>query len=59
MNQQQLNIDTVFSTLRSNPDLPVILTQNEHAVSPGYHITEVKISTVNSLDCGKGTDQWR
>lgn len=58
MIQQQPNIHTVFSVLRGNPELPVILTQNELTVLPGYHITEVKMSVVNSLDCGQGTDQW-
>ncbi len=53
------NIDNLVSTLRSNPDLPVMITQNEHTIMPGYHITEVKMAAVNSLDCGQGTDQWR
>ncbi len=59
MSTLQPNIDTLVSTLNSNPKLPVIFTQNDHAISPGYHVTEVKMATVNSLDCGRGTDQWR
>lgn len=58
MTQLQHNIDTLTSTLRNNPGLPVVFTQNEHTISPGYHITEVKTAVVNSLDCGQGTDQW-
>jgi len=59
MTQLQLDKDALFSALRDNPDIPVIFTQDEHAISPGYHVTEVKTSVVNSLDCGQGTDQWR
>jgi len=59
MTQLQINISNLVSALKNNPDLPVIFTQNEQTISPGYHITEVKIAVVNSLDCGQGTDQWR
>jgi len=59
MTQLPSNIETLVSTLRGNPELPVVFTQNEHTISPGYHITEVKTAVVNSLDCGQGTDQWR
>jgi len=58
MAKTQLSINALFETLRSNPDLPVTFSQNEHAISPGYHVTEVKTSLVHSLDCGHGTDQW-
>lgn len=58
MTQLPHNIDLLTSALRNNPDLPVMFTQNEHTISPGYHITEVKTVVVNSLDCGQGTDQW-
>lgn len=59
MTQLPLSIDALVSTLSRNPTLPVVFTQNEHTISPGYHITEVKTAVVNSLDCGQGTDQWR
>lgn len=59
MTQLEFNVDAMLHTLRSNPELPVIFMQHEQAISPGYHITEIKSSVVNSLDCGQGTDQWR
>jgi len=59
MTQSPLKIDALLTMLKSHPDLPVIFTQNEQSISPGYHVTEVKMSVVNSLDCGQGTDQWR
>lgn len=58
MTQLQPGMRALITTLSANPDLPVIFTQNERAISPGYHITEVKTAVVDSLDCGKGTDQW-
>jgi len=59
MTQSSPSINTLITTLRANPDLPVVFTQNERAISPGYHITEVKTAVVDSLDCGQGTDQWQ
>jgi len=59
MAPMQFTIDTLLDALSSNPDRPVLFTQNGNTISPGYHVTEVKVSTVNSLDCGQGTDQWR
>lgn len=30
-----------------------------HFVAPNYHITEVKNITIDSVDCGAGTDFWK
>ncbi len=30
-----------------------------HEIGAGYHITEVKNVTIDSVDCGAGTDSWK
>ncbi|NNC35470.1 MAG: hypothetical protein HKP24_01320 [Croceitalea sp.] len=30
-----------------------------HFVAPNYHITEIKNITIDSVDCGAGTDFWK
>jgi len=59
MSQMPFNPHSLVSTLQNNSNLPVVFSQDGQFISPGYHITEVKMSEVNSLDCGQGTDQWR
>jgi len=42
----------------SNPDLPLVFSLDGQTIHPGYHVTEVKHAVINSLDCGRGNDQW-
>ncbi|OED38144.1 hypothetical protein AB833_20920 [Chromatiales bacterium (ex Bugula neritina AB1)] len=57
MNQQS-SLKNIRTSLQKNPDLPVVFVSGEARVSPGYHVSEIKFTTVQSLDCGSGSDQW-
>ncbi|GGD20561.1 DUF6428 family protein [Hyunsoonleella pacifica] len=49
-----------FSILESNKDKTLLFEYAEGVfVSANYHITEVKHISIDSVDCGAGTDSWR
>jgi hypothetical protein len=48
-----------ISALRSAPDDQLVFVdRNEHAVHTGYHLTELKAATFNTVDCGGQVNQW-
>lgn len=47
-----------FSTLAQHRDSALIFQTGDTRVKPGYHVTELKQTSVSSLDCGRGTDEW-
>lgn len=47
-----------LATLRTNPGLPVVFRTGAHAVSPHYHLTEVKRVSYETMDCGAMTHRW-
>ncbi len=50
----------LFSILESNKDKTLLFEYAEGAfVGANYHITEVKHITIDSVDCGAGTDSWK
>jgi hypothetical protein len=58
MIQSAITIKNLLGTLRSHADLPVTFTLGEISISQGYHLTEIKLAAVESLDCQSGSDQW-
>lgn len=44
--------------IHSNKNLLFEYTEGQF-VAPDYHITEVKNITIDSVDCGAGTDFWK
>lgn len=48
-----------LNALRKMPtDLPVVFRTAEGAIGEGYHVTELKVADVNSIDCGGGLASW-
>ncbi len=49
-----------LSILRRSPTKQLIF-MNEDGVSihPGYHLTEVKVATLKTVDCGAQKNQWK
>ncbi len=46
--------------LKEHPNKSLLFEyKNGKFVAPNYHITEVKNITVDSVDCGAGTDFWK
>jgi hypothetical protein len=58
MSNQNINIYQVKEVLKANGDQPLIFSFEGQNIHPGYHVTEVKHASVNSLDCGSGKEQW-
>ncbi|MFK5972535.1 MAG: DUF6428 family protein [Flavobacteriaceae bacterium] len=50
----------LLSLLSDNPNKSLLFEYKEgQTVSANYHITEVKNVTIDSVDCGAGTDYWK
>ncbi|WP_231557362.1 arsenic resistance N-acetyltransferase ArsN2 [Deinococcus sp. YIM 77859] len=50
----------LLDALRVQPQLPLEFhLHGELLVGPGYHVTEVKAVTIESMDCGGRADAWR
>jgi hypothetical protein len=47
-----------LTALRQQASLPLVFRTADHVVSPGYHLTEVKRVTYDTMDCGGLTHQW-
>ena len=43
----------------ADPDLPLIFDAPGGRTSPGYHVTELKLGTEDSIDCGGQRDSWQ
>ena len=49
-----------IKTLRAAPSKKVIFQNgNGDAVHPGYHLTEIKAASFNTVDCGAQTNCWQ
>jgi hypothetical protein len=48
-----------ISALRTVPNRQLVFVdRNGRAVHPGYHLTELKAATFNTVDCGGQVNQW-
>jgi hypothetical protein len=48
-----------ISALRAAPDHQLVFVdRNGRAVHAGYHLTELKAATFNTVDCGGQVNQW-
>jgi len=54
-----MNTKELFKVLEGHQDKPLLFeyTPNQY-VGANYHITEVKHISIDSVDCGAGTDAW-
>lgn len=49
-----------LSLLKENTDKSLLFEYKKgHFVGANYHITEIKNITIDSVDCGAGTDFWK
>lgn len=53
-----MNTSSFLTLLRQNTDLPLVFRAQGDIVSPGYHLTEVKRVTYETMDCGAMTHNW-
>lgn len=55
-----MNTKELLSLLEEHPEKSLLFEYtNGSFVGANYHITEVKNTTIDSVDCGSGTDFWK
>jgi len=59
MNRPHTTINGLTAALIAHPALPLKFYFEGAAINPGYHVTEVRHATINSLDCGRNTETER
>jgi hypothetical protein len=55
---QPMNTNTFLSSLETHAEKPLIFEYAGNRIQPGYHVTEVKRSHIESLDCGANPEGW-
>jgi hypothetical protein len=53
-----MKTSSFLAALRSHPSLPLVFRAGREIVSPGYHLTEVKRVSYETMDCGAMTHRW-
>lgn len=53
-----MKTSSFLTSLRANASLPLVFRAGRETVLPGYHLTEVKRVTYETLDCGAKTHRW-
>jgi hypothetical protein len=54
-----MKTEEFIATLRRSPEKQLIFQDTrEHAISPGYHLTELKAVHFDTVDCGGQINQW-
>jgi hypothetical protein len=53
------SIADLFAALEPHDAKPLVLAYAGRTIRPGYHITEVKVASFSTLDCGGNPDQWQ
>jgi len=50
---------SLLETLQALPsDLPLVFRTEEGAIGDGYHVTELKLAQISSIDCGGRLAAW-
>lgn len=49
----------VLNQLSGTPDLPLLFSLDGINIGNGYHVTEIKLADITSVDCGSGSDRWQ
>jgi hypothetical protein len=53
-----MNTSSFLAALRANFNLPLVFRAGREVVNPGYHLTEVKRVSYETMDCGAMTHRW-
>jgi hypothetical protein len=53
-----MKTSSFLAALRASADLPVVFGAGRNVVAPGYHLTEVKRVSYETMDCGALTHRW-
>jgi len=59
-NEKQMKTNEFISTLRAAPNNQLIFVDLDgHTVHSGYHLTELKAASFETVDCGGQTNRWQ
>jgi len=59
-NKKQMKTNEFVSTLRAAPNNQLIFVDLDgHTVHSGYHLTELKAASFETVDCGGQTNRWQ
>ena len=58
MGMKTTTIESLMASLASKPEASLKFYLDDVCINQGYHVTEVKYASVQSMDCGKHTDAW-
>ena len=59
-NKKQMRTNEFISTLRAAPNNQLIFVDLDgHTVHSGYHLTELKAASFETVDCGGQTNRWQ
>lgn len=53
-----MNTSSFLAALRAHASLPLVFRAGGDVVSPGYHLTEVKRVSYETMDCGATAHRW-
>ncbi len=55
----EISLGALLEALRPNSEKQLVFVYGGREVLPGYHVTEIKSGTFESLDCGATPEAWR
>jgi len=59
-NKNQMKTNEFISSLRTSPNNQLIFVDLDgHTVHTGYHLTELKAASFDTVDCGGQTNRWQ
>lgn len=54
-----MTLDDLVAATRALPaDAPLVFSTKDGPIGEGYHVTELKLARIDSIDCGARTDAW-
>ena len=54
-----MKVSKFLKTVRENESLPMLFHHNGEVVQGGFHVTEIKNVSVETIDCGKSIHDWK
>ena len=58
MNEKAITLKTLLEELQQQGDAALVFCAGDQSIRPRYHVTEIKCAEVQSIDCGRGAEQW-
>ncbi|MEE9321441.1 MAG: DUF6428 family protein [Granulosicoccus sp.] len=58
MNMKLNTVGDFSHFLSRHLDASLVFSLDEIRILPGYHVTEIKYARIESIDCGRGAEEW-